>query len=236
MGLDGVEILMEVEETFGIEIDDAAAESMRTPGDLIDAIMARTATADASVCLTQRAFYLVRKSLLRHLPLKRRDVTPASLMAGLAPKARRAQLMDQLATELGAGPLPPLGRPAWLRALLITLSVAAGFASVAALHRHTPIESWGVLFFVGAMVAAVTAFVAWAASSRACSEFPPELETAGMVARWVLAHKKDLAGPAQGHWTREQVAARVREIIITQLNCASTYREDASFEDDLGLS
>jgi acyl carrier protein len=49
-----------------------------------------------------------------------------------------------------------------------------------------------------------------------------------------MAHKPDLAGLVRGRWTREQVAARVREIVIEQLDCASSYREDASFVQDLG--
>jgi hypothetical protein len=51
-----------------------------------------------------------------------------------------------------------------------------------------------------------------------------------------MAHKSNLATPVAGRWTREQVAARVREIVIGQLGCESRYREDASFINDLGLS
>ena len=50
-----------------------------------------------------------------------------------------------------------------------------------------------------------------------------------------MAHKTDLARTAPGKWTREQVAARIRDITIEQLGCAVTYREDASFVQDLGL-
>ena len=65
-------------------------------------------------------------------------------------------------------------------------------------------------------------------------EFPPLVATVGDLARWIMAHKPDLAGLVRGRWTREQVAARVREIVIEQLDCASSYREDASFVQDLG--
>jgi acyl carrier protein len=36
MGLDGVEIIMKAEEAFDITIEDADAEKMLTPGDLIN--------------------------------------------------------------------------------------------------------------------------------------------------------------------------------------------------------
>jgi hypothetical protein len=236
MGMDAVEILMEVEEVFEIEIDDASAEKMKTPRELISSIMDRVAQADETACLSQRAFHLLRKALLRHLSIKRRELVATALMSTLVPKPDRGSLMESLAAELGTGPLPDLERPRWLVVLLVTLSVAIGFGSVAALHQHKPLEEWGVLFFVGGAVAAVTGFFVSAATSRLCTEFPPITLTVGDLTRWILAHKTDLASPRQGRWTREQVAARVREIVIGTLNCASTYREDASFIDDLGLS
>ncbi len=236
MGLDAVEILMEVEEVFEISIEDAVAEQMETPGDLIDAVMVKVAQASATGCLTQRAFNLLRKSLLRHLPLKRRDIAPSVSMARLAAKSDRPSLLERLAADLGTGPLPGLVRPSWLVALLTMLSLTGGAGAAIAAVLRWPGAEWGALFFLGATTAAVTAFAAWAASARWAKEFPTAMATVGDVARWVMAHKPDLATPHKAGWTREQVAARVREIVVEQLNCASVYREDASFVKDLGLS
>lgn len=41
MGLDSVELVMAIEEEFGIEIEDAAAETMQTPRIMIDYISMR---------------------------------------------------------------------------------------------------------------------------------------------------------------------------------------------------
>ncbi|GAA5495946.1 acyl carrier protein [Rubritalea halochordaticola] len=38
MGLDGVELIMAVEEEFGVSLDDAEVASLRTPRDLIAAV------------------------------------------------------------------------------------------------------------------------------------------------------------------------------------------------------
>jgi acyl carrier protein len=38
MGLEGIEILMEVEEAFDISIEDSEAERSSTPGELIDVV------------------------------------------------------------------------------------------------------------------------------------------------------------------------------------------------------
>jgi acyl carrier protein len=42
MGLDAVEIVMSIEETFGLEIPDADAESMRSTRDIIDYLVRLT--------------------------------------------------------------------------------------------------------------------------------------------------------------------------------------------------
>lgn len=41
MGLDSVEWLMEIEEEFGVDLPDPVAESLRTVGDAVDAVVAR---------------------------------------------------------------------------------------------------------------------------------------------------------------------------------------------------
>ena len=75
-----------------------------------------------------------------------------------------------------------------------------------------------------------------AAATRACRvNFPPQVTTVADLSRWIVAHKSDLASSTSGKWTREQVAARLRDIAIEQLGCAKTYREDASFVQDLGM-
>ena len=104
-----------------------------------------------------------------------------------------------------------------------------------AIFRHGPWEHRRALFFTAFITAAGTGFLARAATRACCVEFPPQEATAGDLSRWIVAHKTDLAASTPGKWTREQVAARIRDITIEQLGCAETYREDASFVQDLGL-
>jgi acyl carrier protein len=44
MGLDSVELVLEIEEAFGCRISDAQAEKMRTPGHIIDWLMTEQAS------------------------------------------------------------------------------------------------------------------------------------------------------------------------------------------------
>jgi hypothetical protein len=61
------------------------------------------------------------------------------------------------------------------------------------------------------------------------------IATAGDLSRWIVAHKSNMAEVPPGKWTREQVAARVREILIEQLGCERNYCEDARLIEDLGM-
>ena len=235
MGLDAVEIVMEVEEAFDISLEDAEVEKITTPRDLINVVMSKVAQSDTSGCLTQRAFNRLRAALLDQLPLKRRDIAPKTRMADLVPRANRKTLLECLATELGTPPMPSLVRPKWLVNLLIVCCIGAGIAIGILIFRHELWKHRGALFYTALIASAGTGFLAGAATRSCCVEFPPQAATVGDLSRWIVAHKTDLASCVPGRWTREQVAARIRDITVEQLGCAETYREDASFVQELGM-
>ena len=222
-------------DAFDITIEDVEAERIRTPADLIELVFGKVAQANLAACLTQRAFNLLRAALRRHLPLKRRDIAPSVCMAALVPKIGRKNLLDQLATELRATPSQALVRPKWLVRLLTGICLTAAIAAGVTLLKLAPGTHPREGVFAAFLAAVLMGLFARTATQGLCTEFPPLAATVGDLARWIVAHKPDLASPTPGHWTREQVAARVREIVIEQLACASTYRDDASFIKDLGM-
>ena len=66
-------------------------------------------------------------------------------------------------------------------------------------------------------------------------ELDSSVATVGGFSRWLVARGPSFIAVEPGKWTREQIAARVREIVIEQLGCVKTYREDARFIEDLGV-
>lgn len=226
---------MPVEAAFDIRIEDAEVASIATPRDLIEIVLRKVTQISADACLTQRAFNLLRTALLRQLPLERRDVAPAVRLADLVPRKRfRKPLLEQLAAELGTGPLPALLRPPWLVRLLAVVCTLAGIGCAVLLSQWAPTVKRPYLFVAGAFTALIAGYLSQCVTRSCRTQFPPLAATVRDLARWILAHKSDLAGPVPGRWTREQVAARVREIVVEQLDCGSIYREDASFVQDLG--
>lgn len=231
MGLDGVEMVMAVEEAFDIRIEASEAEKLLTPRLLIDLVQSKVSGATASVCLTQRAFNVLRKSLLRHGGWKRSEIAPATVLATLIPRERRRALMENLTAELGIKKPPELVRARWLNIALLVGSLLAGlFAALATGHG---LESVAIWIFIG--VAILTAGVASRLTKPLSKEFPSNLQTVGDLARWVMTHKPDLAQATVPGWTHDQIVARVREIIVDVLGCKPDFSEDANFVEDLGL-
>jgi acyl carrier protein len=232
MGLDAVEIVMEVEDAFDICFEDAEAGKIMTPRHLIEVVQAKVATVEPSACLSQRAFNFLRRYLIEHGALPRRRVTPKAKLSGLIPRGQRKSFLRRLAADIGAGSPPPgLVRPASLKWSLTALCLAVG-AYVGFTFGADGENALVILLFV----AGGSAFLGLAATKPFRTEFPIGLASVGDLAVWVRRHKADLANRSQKAWTRDQIASRVREIVIAKLRCEQNYREDASFIEDLGLS
>ena len=67
MGLDGVEIVMRTEETFGIEIPDKIAQQILTPAALVDFVAANVPLKPTDECLSQQLFYRLRRGFRSQL-------------------------------------------------------------------------------------------------------------------------------------------------------------------------
>ena len=68
IGLDTIEIVMEIEETFGITIPNRDAEKIQTIGDAYRCIIERLEFPEVpGTCLTSHAFYHFRRTLMRKL-------------------------------------------------------------------------------------------------------------------------------------------------------------------------
>ena len=89
MGLDLVELVMEVEETFGFSIRDEDAAKLDTVGKLYDYILANRFEGKEQGCLSNVTFYKLRRALLSVLPIARSDVRLSSDLKKIIPDHRR---------------------------------------------------------------------------------------------------------------------------------------------------
>lgn len=149
MGLDAVEIVMEIEDEFGIQIRPDEQLSIRTVGDLIALIQRRIDAALREPCPNIRAFHSLRRlvhemtgnSELRFRPSHR-------IEDWLSPDERR-RLWKRLREQLELFPPPlSLSRTAY-QGLLIAVRVA--FAVICYRFAFDPV-AWSLAIAIGAVI------------------------------------------------------------------------------------
>lgn len=117
MGLDAVEILMDVEDHFGISIQNTEAEGVRTVGDLVALIQSRIDAAQVVTCPTLSSFLQLRSCVREIANDEAIRVRPGMRVVDVLSRSQRRRLWMRLETLLGSAP-PNLRRPPALRKML----------------------------------------------------------------------------------------------------------------------
>jgi len=113
MGMDSVEIVMEIEDTFGISVPGKEWEQVRTVGELQDVVLKYLPVNRTSQCRSAFLFYRIRRSLERISGLERQQITPVLKLSPVFPKKNRSENWNLFSTELGMG-LQELQKPLWI--------------------------------------------------------------------------------------------------------------------------
>jgi acyl carrier protein len=112
MGLDAVELIMRVEEEFGIEITDGEAGQAATVGELHKLVVSKIEPQSLKVCLTSAAFFRTRRAFMDALSIPKDRIRPSTAIEFVLPERDRAQLWASIRK---ASPLAmPDLKTAWL--------------------------------------------------------------------------------------------------------------------------
>jgi acyl carrier protein len=133
MGLDAVEILMDVEEHFGITIQNTQAERVRTVGDLVSLIQSRIEAAHLATCPTLVSFLRLRSWVRELVTDETLRVRTGTRVVDVLTRSQRRRLWTRLGDFLGSA-LPGLRRPPALRkflAFLVVTTIALAIAAAA---------------------------------------------------------------------------------------------------------
>src|SRR5215475_15483600 len=150
MGLDAVELVMAVEEKFGISVTDEEATKTLTVGDLKRLVRAKLDVSDATGCLTQRAFHLIRKSATAEFGVPRRSLRPDTPLETVVPHSTRRESWRHFQLVLGVEQLPELVRPQSVNLTITVIVLSSLLVPVwyGALHA----EHFGLWMLLGATV------------------------------------------------------------------------------------
>ncbi|MBS1158118.1 MAG: hypothetical protein H6R15_537 [Proteobacteria bacterium] len=221
MGLDSVELVLAVEEEFGITIDDADAISLTTPRILANYVASRlgTLSIDNGRCLSQAAFYRIRSVLVSQFGAMRQDVRPASPIDHFLKDNRRRQ-WQELASSVEATQLPQLQ---CRKSIYYPLTLGVPLLVLALLLRGN--------FPIGMALGAFVAF--WFATNivtdKMADVLPSSMRTIGDLVPYVRA-------PRREEWSRDYVLQRVIQITALQLGIpVEKIHPDHHFVKDLGL-
>jgi hypothetical protein len=234
MGLDLVELVMSVEEHFGIDIPDRDVVNLRTPGHLIEYVAARVPPAillSSAACSTQQAFYRLRRTLVTQLAMSRAAVHPSAALDAIFPIATRRKRWRELSRHYDRRVWPVLALPSSLDRIRAygTLLAALG-AMGASLAAHLA-PGWTFVALIagtlGGFVLLKRVFAKWAV------RFVPTGLTVGDLAR-ITALPSDGAVTPAVHWSRARIAEDVR-VLVVRASGSTIFSDDSDFIRDLGM-
>ncbi len=106
MGLDSLELVLAWEESFGIEISDAEAETLFTSLQIAKYIFekVRSRGPEDSGCLSMRAFFRLRKAFEAE-GVSRALVRPDAEVTSLVPSRQRRDILSAVCERAGFRPL-----------------------------------------------------------------------------------------------------------------------------------
>jgi hypothetical protein len=119
MGLDIVEFVMEVEEAFGLRIPDDVATSLTTPRQLINYLHSRLPQSQEPRCLSQRAFYAVRRELAHQVHLPPAPLRPTTELLAVLPADNAQAAWVAVGESLGYPQWPRVRGRGWLAKIFL---------------------------------------------------------------------------------------------------------------------
>jgi hypothetical protein len=236
MGLDSVELIMAVEEAFGVEIADEEAGKMSTVGDFYNLVLAKLQGEDTKRCLTSAAFYRTRRGFVDGLGIGRRGITPSLALEKILPRQDRRQKWRRIQSA-ACVEIPDLKRPTWVLVSLATFGLLLSIALIPAMYilsRRVGPYSIVLLLPVGILIFVIVLSLKF--SRPLAIAFPHNAVTVGDLAKDVLARNHAQLAAAVGGWNKTEVWESLCRVIVNQTGVArEKVREEARIVKDLGV-
>jgi len=223
MGLDLVELVLVVEDAYGLSISDEDAESIDTAGRLYDYVLAHRFQGMQEACLSSVTFYRLRRAMMSVLQLSRKDVQVTASVSALIPACRR-HVWRELQTALALR-LPDLKRPARVTAISTLMAVV-------------PAVTMGILLgsVLGAgIVACSLGYVFYQVTKPLAVEVRPECASVGQLVKEIVARNFGAISDQCLRANAEELWESLRTLIGEQLGvrrCDVT--KQSHFVKDLG--
>ncbi len=232
MGLDYLELLLEVEERFAISVEDEEVLDIRTVGDLCDLVKSKLQPSASRDCLTSHVFYQFRCVFGSEFGVPREAVVPASDVESLVPQSQRRRAWRALSERL-QWDLPDLKRAGWLERGLIAGFIAAILSViVGSMSDHlSQAQAWAL------GISALPAFFLMHLMTEPLAiHIPENCGTVGLLAKTTLGLNFRRIAEAREAWNEQELWQAIQDIVVDQLGVkASQITPDTDFVKDLGF-
>jgi hypothetical protein len=208
-GSEPEDLTLAVEERFGISFDNDDLSVIKTPGDLTELILTKVELVPSDVCLSQRAFHLIRRAAMRSFGLPRETCKPEARLESIIPRKFRYATWRKFSTNLAASRWPSLKRSRVLVAILVALTGVVFFWS----YRSLPMSGL-FRFSLATGLTVGFGFLAELLTRPLKRNFPLSCETIGDLAKWIVSENPQLISHDPKGWTRERVSAALRPLIV----------------------
>ncbi len=231
MGLDAAELVMEVEDRFGVRLPEFELYWMRTLGDLHNALLEQCGVRKRTECPTRKAFYRLRRELGQVLGIPTAKVRPSTPVPPLLGRWRRCRTWRRVQAELGWR-LPPLESRAGTGVFAgMAVGSVAVFLAAALLADDLFLAAGLALFALlpGALLGYIVG-VFWARSLLS------PLHTAGGVARAIVVlNPKEFYPDEESPHAGDPIWNQLCDIVAAQFRVPrETLHRDTRFVEDLG--
>ncbi len=230
MGLDTVELMMDVEESFGIKIPDDAAQQIVTVGDLFEFIKTQTELAPAGTSLTAATFYDIRQGF-QDLGISE-HFAPSTELRKITPERKRRSFWANLSRAANLK-FPDLVRPSWLVRLNTVITFAASLL-IALIASGQDVK--GTIFAMTLIAFLVVFGFITAILTKPCAtRFAPNFSTFRGLTERVLALNASTQKKKHGPMGPDDIWVILRDLIVIQIGVnADEVTPNASFVTDLG--
>jgi hypothetical protein len=209
MGLDGVELLMAIEDAFQIHIADEEAALASTVGDIQNLVISKLQGQDSKRCLTTVAFYRVRRAIISVLGVERRIVEPQTPLDLLIPEKNRRETWREIQNAMKLG-LPELEHSGSILSEFVAGSVAVTVGG--GIYARVGAAGLAGLFVVGVVIGGLLLQLA----PTLAVAFPHRQATVGDLARDVAAMNHARLIEEIGGWNKNDVLETVCQLITRQ--------------------
>jgi acyl carrier protein len=238
MGLDTVEVVMIVEETFDFTIPDRDAEKLRTVGEMYRYVLEHIPVDNSSKCLSSVAFYRLRRVLMDAFKTPRSNIRPTSRVEDILPRGSRKSDWQRLASKLKLT-LPTLRLPSgmqnrlhWVQLLMSSIVVSAFFVMVSSQIGNLMVVC-GTVGLIACEIALLNAMYRW--TEPYALEFAPNCRTLRGIVEILVEHDRERTVHEEKRWNEVQVWETLRAILVGQMGYdPQAVTEDARFVEDLG--